>query len=187
MLASITRTVRRRQPGSTQRWVSASAARRRLDFSSTGEVAIQEDVEPQPEAETTRDVREDPSYEQWLATTGRQYKRADRRNWLGGTVVRPRFPLYAPSSLTNAGRQPFPLNPSFKPPTPLSDARRQQIFDQFIFDPKVNNVRALAARHGISIKRVDAILRLKGLEASWKKVRICLSILLTWTPPGPLE
>jgi predicted xylose isomerase-like sugar epimerase len=79
------------------------------------------------------------------------------------------------------------LNPSFKPPTPLSDARRQQIFDQFIFDPKVNNVRALAARNGISIKRVDAILRLKGLEASWKKVRIYLSVSLARTCLAPLE
>ncbi|KAF9785710.1 hypothetical protein BJ322DRAFT_1055930 [Thelephora terrestris] len=38
-----------------------------------------------------------------------------------------------------------------------------------MLDPEVNNVRALAAQHGISIKRVDAILRLKGLEAAWKK------------------
>jgi predicted xylose isomerase-like sugar epimerase len=47
-----------------------------------------------------------------------------------------------------------------------------------MLDPEVNNVRALAAQHGISIKRVDAILRLKGLEAAWKKVRICLSFLI---------
>jgi hypothetical protein len=68
------------------------------------------------------------------------------------------------------------LNPSFKPPKPLSDARRQLIFDQFLLDPMVNNVRSLAARHGISIRRVDAILRLKGLEESWKKVRVYLSV-----------
>ena len=37
-------------------------------------------------------------------------------------------------------------------------------------DPKLNSVRSLAARHSISIKRVDAILRLKGMEESWKKV-----------------
>jgi len=57
------------------------------------------------------------------------------------------------------------VEPLLHTPTSLSDARRQQIFDQFILDPKMNNVRALAARHGISIKRVDAILRLKGLKA----------------------
>ncbi|KAG2118122.1 uncharacterized protein F5147DRAFT_670011 [Suillus discolor] len=36
-------------------------------------------------------------------------------------------------------------------------------------DPEANSVRALAARHHLSIKRIDAILRLKGLEQSWKK------------------
>ena len=45
-----------------------------------------------------------------------------------------------------------------------------------MLDPEVNDVRTLATRHGISIKRVDAILRLKGLEESWKKVRILLSV-----------
>lgn len=150
MLASVSRVVRRCHTNSAQRWLSTSSARNRLNF-STGEAAVPEDAEPQSERETkTRDAREDPPYEEWLATTGRRYKRSDRRNWLGDTV-------------------PFPLNPSFKPPTPLSDARRQLIFDDFILDPEVNNVRALASRHCISLKRVDAILRLKGLEASWKQ------------------
>lgn len=38
-------------------------------------------------------------------------------------------------------------------------------------DPQANSVRALAVKHHLSIKRIDAILRLKGLEESWKKVR----------------
>jgi hypothetical protein len=38
-------------------------------------------------------------------------------------------------------------------------------------DPEANSVRALAVKHHLSIKRIDAILRLKGLEESWKKVR----------------
>jgi Eukaryotic mitochondrial regulator protein len=36
--------------------------------------------------------------------------------------------------------------------------------------PKANSVRNLASRYHLSIKRVDAILRLKGLEESWMKV-----------------
>jgi len=36
-------------------------------------------------------------------------------------------------------------------------------------NPTVNDVRLLATRYGMSIKRVDAILRLKGLEAHWEK------------------
>ena len=42
-------------------------------------------------------------------------------------------------------------------------------------DPKANSVRNLASRYHLSIKRVDAILRLKGLEESWTKV--CLPFL----------
>jgi hypothetical protein len=62
------------------------------------------------------------------------------------------------------------LNPSFKPPTPISDTLKTQIFDQYLANPTVNDVRSLATRYGMSIKRVDAILRLKGLEAHWQKV-----------------
>jgi Eukaryotic mitochondrial regulator protein len=37
-------------------------------------------------------------------------------------------------------------------------------------NPETNTVRSLASRFHLSIKRVDAILRLKGLEESWIKV-----------------
>ncbi|KAH9081767.1 hypothetical protein EDB83DRAFT_2334706 [Lactarius deliciosus] len=36
-------------------------------------------------------------------------------------------------------------------------------------DPKTNSVRNLAGRYHLSMKRVDAILRLKGLEENWVK------------------
>jgi hypothetical protein len=38
-------------------------------------------------------------------------------------------------------------------------------------DPNTNSVRVLAGRYHLSMKRVDAILRLKGLEEHWKQVR----------------
>ena len=67
----------------------SSSAREQVDFFSTGEAAVQEGVEPQPESQTRgRVAREDPSYEEWFVTIGRQYKHTDRRNWLGGSVVR---------------------------------------------------------------------------------------------------
>lgn len=69
--------------------------------------------------------------------------------------------------------QPFPLNPSFKPPTPVSDALRNTLYESFMDNPKANSVRNLASRYHLSIKRVDAILRLKGLEESW--IKVCLS------------
>ena len=68
--------------------------------------------------------------------------------------------------------QPFPLNPSFKPPTPVGEHTKQLIYDHFMSNPAENHVRALAALHGLSIARVDAILRLKGLEEHWKKVSV---------------
>ncbi len=41
-----------------------------------------------------------------------------------------------------------------------------------MLNPTENNVRHLAGRYGISMKRVDAILRLKGLERQWIKVSL---------------
>ncbi|KAI8990591.1 eukaryotic mitochondrial regulator protein-domain-containing protein [Trametes punicea] len=98
------------------------------------------------------DLGGDPSYAVWLRTEGVKYKEPHKpRNWLGG--------------------EPFPLNPTFKPPAPISDAIRTVIWEEYMFDPAKFNVRALAQRHGLSIARVDAILRLKGLEEQWRKVR----------------
>ena len=102
MLAPISRVVRRYRPDSTQRCLSASAVRKQLDFSSTGQGVVQEDAKPEPETRS-RDAREDPPYEQWLATIGRQYKRTDRRNWLGGSMVRLRFLFHGLLLVTDVG------------------------------------------------------------------------------------
>jgi len=61
------------------------------------------------------------------------------------------------------------MNPSFKPPAPVSDALRTKIYQDFMKNPEVNNVRALSQRYHLSLKRVDAILRLKGMEHAWIK------------------
>jgi hypothetical protein len=66
--------------------------------------------------------------------------------------------------------QPYPANPSFRPPAPISDALRTKIYQSFMADPQKNNIHELGARHNLSLKRVQAILRLKGLEAHWIKV-----------------
>ncbi|KAI9512477.1 eukaryotic mitochondrial regulator protein-domain-containing protein [Russula earlei] len=93
----------------------------------------------------------DPTWAVWKQTIGKQFEKPHRPcNWLGGKV-------------------PFPLNPSFKPPTPVSDAIKDVLYQAFMADPEANSVRNLARQHHLSIKRVDAILRLKGLEESWKK------------------
>ncbi|KAH9949380.1 eukaryotic mitochondrial regulator protein-domain-containing protein [Amylocystis lapponica] len=84
---------------------------------------------------------DDAKYEQWLADEGRRYRLPVRpRNWLGG-----------------------------EPPTPISDKLRTTIYNDYISNPTVYDVRKLSERYGISMQRVDAILRLKGLEDHWKQ------------------
>lgn len=52
------------------------------------------------------------------------------------------------------------------------------MYEKFMQNPAQNSVRRLAELHGLSIKRVEAILRLKGLEEHWKQVS---RWLLRWT------
>ncbi|KAH9897818.1 eukaryotic mitochondrial regulator protein-domain-containing protein [Cubamyces lactineus] len=95
-------------------------------------------------------VDDGPTYAAWLRKEGVKYREPHKpKNWLGG--------------------EPFPLNRTFKPPTPLSDDVRTAIWREYMLDPVKYDVRRLAQRHGLSIARVDAILRLKGLEEHWKK------------------
>jgi len=111
--------------------------------------AIRGKGEEQGEGE--RSVPRDPQWGVWKKTIGKQFENPHRPcNWLGGKV-------------------PFPLNPSFKPPTPVSDALRNTLYQSFMANPQANSVRSLAGRYHLSIKRVDAILRLKGLEENWIK------------------
>lgn len=67
------------------------------------------------------------------------------------------------------------MNASFKPAPPVSDVIRNAVYREYMHDPVNNNVRVLAQRYHLSLKRVDAILRLKGLEDSWKQVGEYLS------------
>lgn len=62
------------------------------------------------------------------------------------------------------------MNPSFLPPVPMSDSQRSEIYRDHMAKPKKNSVRALSQKHGVSMKRIDAILRLKGMEEDWQKV-----------------
>ncbi|RDB29607.1 hypothetical protein Hypma_016018 [Hypsizygus marmoreus] len=95
--------------------------------------------------------REPETYNEFMEAIGYRFKRADApKKWLGNQV-------------------PFPMNPSFKPPPPVSDAVKTTIYREFMHDPEKNNVRALSQRYHLSLKRVDAILRLKGMETDWVK------------------
>ncbi|KAE9409185.1 hypothetical protein BT96DRAFT_790409, partial [Gymnopus androsaceus JB14] len=59
------------------------------------------------------------------------------------------------------------LNPSFLPPPPISDAQRDEMYRLYMADPEKNSVRALSQRFHVSLSRVDAILRLKGMQSAW--------------------
>jgi hypothetical protein len=73
--------------------------------------------------------------------------------------------------------QPFPLNPSFKPPTPISHVQKERIYKAFVAAAKEKEgeqdgeaksetyyARQLALQFGLSIDRIKAIVRLKALE-----------------------
>ncbi|KAK7465324.1 hypothetical protein VKT23_005303 [Stygiomarasmius scandens] len=96
--------------------------------------------------------RESPdSYRGFMNSIATAYKTTSvPRNWLGGNT-------------------PFPMNKSFRPPPPLSDAQREHMYRLYMRDPTNNSVRALSERYHLSLKRVDAILRLKGMEHAWIK------------------
>ncbi|KAJ7492125.1 eukaryotic mitochondrial regulator protein-domain-containing protein [Mycena latifolia] len=85
-----------------------------------------------------------------------RYRTAKPRNWIT-------------QGENESANSPFPMNPSFKPPTPISDVIRSCMYADFMMDPEQNSVRELSQRYHISLKRVDAILRLKGMEAAYVK------------------
>lgn len=92
-----------------------------------------------------------PPYEEWIKGDGKMFEEAPPGHgpfWIGNT--------------------PFPLNPSFDPPPPLSQKNKRMIWNLHQTDPK-NSVRALSGKFGVSMERVQAVLRLQALEAEWRK------------------
>ncbi|KIM32941.1 hypothetical protein M408DRAFT_189572 [Serendipita vermifera MAFF 305830] len=105
-------------------------------------------------ANESESSRKQGEHTRWLLTQGQQYRRPNENgpNWLGGSV-------------------PFPMNPSFKPPTPISDKVRTQIFNLYMNENM--GEQELSSRFGLGVSRVKAILRLKKLEQLWIKDRVC--------------
>ena len=123
-----------------------------------------------------------PSYSQWLQSEGVKYQDPHRpKNWLGGQVVESvPFRGLVVSKTYALHPQPFPLNPSFKPPTPISDTVRTNIWNDYMANPGDSSLRRLAQSYGFSIARVDAILRLKGLEQEWIEVRSACTVFASY-------
>ncbi|KAJ3044616.1 hypothetical protein HDV00_001542 [Rhizophlyctis rosea] len=64
--------------------------------------------------------------------------------------------------------QPFPLNPFFKRTKPLSTETRKEIYQRFIENPAEWTPRRLAETFGISIIRVEAVIRLRAQAAKFE-------------------
>jgi hypothetical protein len=116
------------------------------------ESAANQDEPSSDTAEPQAVVMKSAGYKEWLKKEGSAFRDFPRRGspWLGGDV-------------------PFPFNPTFKPPPPIGQGVRDAIFFSHSVDPEKNDVRALSARFGISIKRIEAIIRLKSLEEVHRK------------------
>ncbi|CAO1624345.1 unnamed protein product [Sympodiomycopsis kandeliae] len=62
-------------------------------------------------------------------------------------------------------RTPFPMNPSFNPPPPVSQKYKDAMWTLHLQDPQKYNLRFLSQHYGFTLERTQAILRLKALEA----------------------
>ncbi|KAJ2085206.1 hypothetical protein GGI09_006949 [Coemansia sp. S100] len=87
-------------------------------------------------------------YVGWVLTQSKPYKmmKPGRTNYINGL------------------NRPFPLNPAFRPRLPLADAKKEDIYKDYLSDPVKNTPRILGAKYFISIKRVEAIIKLKAIE-----------------------
>ncbi|KAJ2510375.1 hypothetical protein GGI11_005509 [Coemansia sp. RSA 2049] len=59
---------------------------------------------------------------------------------------------------------PFPLNPWFRVRTPVSDELKEKMYKAYLERPDRVTPRTLSEKHGLAIKRVEAILKLKAIE-----------------------
>ncbi|CAG8466290.1 7881_t:CDS:2 [Funneliformis mosseae] len=100
-----------------------------------------------------------------------------------GKIRRPKFKLW----LHNEGNRfinvskgpnylntttPFPMNPLFKPQPPLNDRTKEEIWLKFT--EAEQTPRKIGGEYGISLKRVEAILKLKKMEKEMIKKGITL-------------
>ncbi|KAG8908061.1 hypothetical protein FRC01_007507, partial [Tulasnella sp. 417] len=140
--------------------IAAKSARCASSTADNGVASTAEEEDDfQPRTSTRREVemddglddRGDITFQSWLKDVGKNYKEPLRgkTNYLGGD-------------------RPFPMNPTFKPPPPLGATLREMLFNLHVSDPEKNSVRELSQRFGLSLKRVEAVIRLKGEEVKWQ-------------------
>ena len=88
-----------------------------------------------------------PPFQEWVRTDGEQYRYPAPQkgpHWVAST--------------------PFPLNPAFRPPPPVHQSVRDEMWRLHTEAPAQWTVRALADRYRVSLAKAEAVLRLKALE-----------------------
>jgi hypothetical protein len=116
----------------------------------------------QPVDQRTQEAED--AYRSWIRTTGVQYesvRTGQRALWLGGNQV-----SLPHSRQVRADNQPFPANPSFRPPPPLSDDLQNVLYDKL---RSGSTVAQLSHRYNVSKARIEAIRKLKDVELEFKR------------------
>ncbi|KAF5311955.1 hypothetical protein D9619_002809 [Psilocybe cf. subviscida] len=106
-----------------------------------------EDLMDNPEASERSETPK--SYREFMEMMGKKFLYATPQRYLGET--------------------PFPMNPSFKPPPPISDEQKEVIYQLYKSHRLENGPRRLAKQFNISLHRLNAILRLKIHEKEFEK------------------
>ncbi|KAI8149553.1 eukaryotic mitochondrial regulator protein-domain-containing protein [Fennellomyces sp. T-0311] len=129
----------------SQRLFSCTSRRWNEEKSETGEAAPEEEQQTE-EPEPVKLSRRRRRFHEWVREDGARFARPSQgtTNYLGST--------------------PFPSNPLFQPRPPLTDAVRQEIYDTYAESPEDWSIRKLATKFNISMRRVEAVLKLKEAE-----------------------
>ncbi|KAJ2817717.1 hypothetical protein IWW50_006069, partial [Coemansia erecta] len=88
-------------------------------------------------------------YKGWMIVESGKYKK-----------MKPHETMY----LGGGGRFPFPLNPYFQPRAPVSNEVKEALYKDYLADPVRSTPRLLAEKYRVSIKRAEAIIKLKAIE-----------------------
>lgn len=97
-----------------------------------------------------------PPFREWVKADGEQYRYPP--------------PQKGPHWIANT---PFPLNPAFRPPPPVHQSVRDDMWRLHTEAPAQWTVRSLAEKFRVSLAKAEAILRLKALEEEYvREVRM---------------
>ncbi|KAI9311535.1 eukaryotic mitochondrial regulator protein-domain-containing protein [Dichotomocladium elegans] len=131
---------------SSQRWNEEEKKEQPADVTVEAEAEAEAAPAEEEPKEPVKLSRRRRRFHEWVKEDGARFVRPSQgtTNYIGAT--------------------PFPNNPLFQPRPPLSDQRRQEIYETFAANPEDWSIRKLATKFGISMRRVEAVLKLKESE-----------------------